>query len=98
VHLPAEAPVETLPGLLVARSCHTLEEVRNARADFVVFGPVFQGHDNQPGIGLEQLKAACAIGKPVFALGGVDWDNAAACMSAGTEGVAGIRMFQEPTL
>jgi hypothetical protein len=28
----------------------------------------------------------------------VDWDNAAACMSAGAEGIAGIRLFQEPTL
>lgn len=98
VHLPSDAPGQTLPGLLVARSCHTLEQVKNAQADFVVFGPVFEGHDRAPGIGIEQLKAACAFGKPVFALGGVDWDNAADCMQAGAEGIAGIRLFQEPTL
>jgi len=98
VHLPSDAPRETLPGLLVARSCHSLEEVKCAQADFVVFGPVFEGHGSQAGIGLEQLRLACKAGKPVFALGGVDWDNAAACVSAGAEGIAGIRLFQAPTL
>lgn len=98
VHLPSDAPGETLPGLLVARSCHTLDEVKTAKADFVVFGPVFQGHDRDSAVGLDQLKLACTLGKPVFALGGVDWDNAADCMSAGAEGIAGIRLFQEPSL
>jgi thiamine-phosphate pyrophosphorylase len=96
VHLPSDAPQETLPGLLVARSCHSLEEIQKAQADFVVFSPVFQGHNRAPGVGLGQLKLACAMGKPVFALGSVDWDNAERCMQAGAEGVAGIRMFQEP--
>src|SRR5258708_6110683 len=35
VHLPSDAPRETLPGLLVFRSCHTLEEIRTSNADFV---------------------------------------------------------------
>ena len=98
VHLPSSAPVETLPGLLVARSCHTVEEVRAAKADFVVFGPVFESHGKKPGVGLDELKLACGQGKPVFALGGVDWDNAEQCMTAGTEGISGIRLFQDPTL
>lgn len=98
VHLPSSAPRETLPGLLVARSCHTLDDVKNTTADFVVFGPVFEGHDHKPGIGIPELKAACLLGKPVFALGGVDWDNAAQCMASGATGIAGIRLFQEPTL
>jgi thiamine monophosphate synthase len=34
----------------------------------------------------------------VYALGGVDWDNAAACVHAGAEGIAGIRLFQQPDL
>jgi thiamine-phosphate pyrophosphorylase len=98
VHLPSGAPRQTLPGLLVARSCHTIEEIKAAEADFVVFGPVFEGHNKQPGVGLEHLKAACSVGKQVFALGGVDWDNAAQCMAAGAEGIAGVRLFQDPTL
>jgi thiamine-phosphate pyrophosphorylase len=98
VHLPADAPSETLPGLMVARSCHTIEEIKSAAADFVVFSPIFEGHDHSPGVGLEQLKLACKAGKPLFALGGVNWDNAGLCMAAGAEGIAGIRLFQDPTL
>jgi thiamine-phosphate pyrophosphorylase len=99
VHLPADAPRQTLPGLLVIRSCHSVQEVKNAQADFIVFGPIFQGHGDQPLMGLEQLRAAAAASpKPVFALGGVDWDNAAKCMAAGAEGIAGIRLFQDPSL
>jgi thiamine-phosphate pyrophosphorylase len=99
VHLPSDAPRQTLPGLLVARSCHTLDEIKAAQADFVVFGPIFEGHNQQSGIGLEQLRAAAKEGgKPIFALGGVDWENAAQCMSAGAAGIAGIRLFQDPSL
>ena len=96
VHLPANAPRETMPKLLVARSCHTLDEVRQSSADFVTFGPIFGSPGKGPPVGLEALKAACRLGKPVFALGGVNWDNAAECMNIGAEGIAGIRLFQEP--
>ena len=96
VHLPADAARETLPGLLVGRSCHTLDEVRVAQADFVAFGPVFATPGKGTPVGLEGLRKACALGKPVFALGGVNWENADACVQAGAEGIAGIRMFQAP--
>lgn len=96
VHLPADAPQQTLPGLIVARSCHALEEIRRAHANLVTFGPVFHSPGKQPPVGLDALKAACQLGKPVFALGGVNWDNAADCMHVGAEGIAGIRLFQEP--
>ncbi|MBV9442511.1 MAG: thiamine phosphate synthase [Acidobacteriaceae bacterium] len=98
VHLPSDAPQATLPGLLVARSCHTLEEIQTAKADFVTFGPVFETPGKGPALGVEFLRRACALGKPVFALGGVNWDNAARCLEAGAEGVAGIRLFQDPEL
>ncbi len=39
VHLPSQAPKETLPGLIVARSCHTLDEIRRTSADFVDVWP-----------------------------------------------------------
>jgi thiamine-phosphate pyrophosphorylase len=96
VHLPSGAPREILPGLLIGRSCHTLEEIKLALADFVTFGPVFATPGKGEPVGLEMLRQACALGKPVFALGGVTWENAQACMQAGAEGVAGIRMFQAP--
>ncbi len=98
VHLPARAPLQTLPGLLVGRSCHSLEEVNNAHADLVTFGPVFNTPRKGSGQGLEQLRTASQLGKPVFALGGVTWENADSCMNAGAIGIAGIRLFQEPDL
>jgi thiamine-phosphate pyrophosphorylase len=98
VHLPADAPEQTLRGLLVSRSCHTLAEVRAAQADMVTFGPVFQSPGKGAPLGLDALKTACQLGKPVYALGGVTWDNAAECMHVGAEGIAGIRLFQEPEL
>lgn len=98
VHLPSDAPQKTLPGLIVSRSCHTLEEVRKCSADFVTFGPIFDSPGKGTPVGLDALKTACRAGKPVFALGGVNWDNAAECMHAGAEGIAGIRLFQDPEM
>lgn len=98
VHLPADAPVQVLPGLFVARSCHSLLEVQQAHADLVTFGPVFETPGKGPAVGLDALKAACRLGKTVYALGGIDWDNAESCMHAGAVGIAGIRLFQEPEL
>jgi thiamine-phosphate pyrophosphorylase len=93
VHLPSRAPFETLPGLIIARSCHTEEEVRTAKADFVTFSPVFASPGKGPPVGLDQLRNACRYPIPVFALGGVTWENATACIEAGATGVAGIRLF-----
>lgn len=98
VHLPADAPRQTLPGLLVARSCHAITEIRASDADFVTFGPVFETPGKGPPVGLDALKIACQLGKPVYALGGVTWENAGECMHAGAEGIAGIRLFQDPGL
>jgi thiamine-phosphate pyrophosphorylase len=94
VHLPAAVPREVPPRLLVGRSCHTVEEVRCCGADFAVFGPIFDSPGKGESVGLKALKAAAATGVPVYALGGVTWENAQMCVKAGATGVAGIRMFQ----
>jgi thiamine-phosphate pyrophosphorylase len=45
---------------------------------------------------LDELRRVCAVAKlPVLALGGVNEENAEACMDAGAAGVAGIRLFQK---
>jgi thiamine-phosphate pyrophosphorylase len=98
VHLPSSAPAETLPGLLVIRSCHTLGEIEKAQADFVTFGPVYETPGKGTPVGLQTLKAACTLGPPVLALGGVNWDNASECVDAGAIGIAGIRLFQVPAI
>ena len=96
VHLPSHAPRQTLPGMLVFRSCHTVAEVRNAQTDAVTFGPVFVSPGKGMPVGIENLRSACAFAMPVFALGGVTWDNADECAAAGATGIAGIRLFQDP--
>ena len=95
---------------VIGVSCHSVEEVRMAEsqgADFAVFGPVF-AKSGQAGVGVDELRTACsrmtavanvegpgARGMPVLALGGVDAQNARACLEAGAAGVAGIRLFQQ---
>ncbi len=78
-------------------------------ADFAVLAPVFEKPGTElQGVGLELLAVACRGAQPpdnteaapqssfpVLALGGVNLDNAAACIRAGSSGVAGIRLFQE---
>lgn len=71
-------------------SCHTVAEVRKSQAEFVVFGPVF----SKTAVGLGVLAEACKARVPVFALGGVTWENAAECIAAGAAGIAGIRLFR----
>jgi thiamine-phosphate pyrophosphorylase len=89
------------PQLAVAVSTHTRAEVETearAGADFVVFGPVF-ATPSKPNFvaGLAQLEQVVALGVPVLALGGVDTDNAHACITAGASGVACIRSVMSAT-
>jgi len=106
-HLPSGSPASRLwrailpPGFLMGVSCHTLEDVRQAEADgadYVLFGPVFSPLSKSSDLaprGLEALaRAARAVRIPVLALGGVTNENAAACVSAGAAGIAGISLFQ----
>ena len=89
---------------LIGVSTHSAREAGVASrsgADFVVFGPVFetaskseygapQGLPNLEQVSLELSPF------PVLALGGVTVGNVAACIHAGAQGVAGIRMFGDP--
>lgn len=93
VHLPSIAPRETLPGLLVGRSCHTLDDIRQAQADFVTFSPIFESPGKGTPLGLDILREAATLGVPIYALGGITWKNAPSCIDAGAAGIAGIRLF-----
>ena len=80
--------------LRVGCSTHSVAEVAAAReqgADFCALSPIFATPGKGPPVGLETLREASGLGLPVYALGGVDGGNAAACLAAGAHGVAAIR-------
>ena len=107
VHLPADSlPLSAARSKagrewIVGISCHTEEEVAEALregASYVLWGPVFET-PSKPGaapLGLSDLARLCRrFAIPVFALGGVNVENAKDCVQAGAAGVAGIRLFQQ---
>ena len=83
---------------VVSVSCHTVAEVAraaSARADFALFGPVFEKDGVEAPAGLDLLRRACRQRIPVLALGGVTLANARAYQQAGARGIAAIRLFQQ---
>ena len=96
LEVSAHRPLTT-DHFLAAASCHSAADVVQAEseaADFAVFAPVFEKKDTQPA-GLAALREACQSKIRVLALGGVNIENAAACLNAGAAGIAAIRLFQE---
>jgi thiamine-phosphate pyrophosphorylase len=90
-----------LPPPIISISCHTLTEVEQARrdADLILFAPIFHksvaGQLVTSGQGLEALHTAClaAAPTPVYALGGVTFENGPGCLRTGAAGIAGISLF-----
>ncbi len=110
VHLPADSPQvpairETWMQQsdcepIIGVSAHTVDDVQRAEEDgatFAVLAPIFEKvATGAEGIGVDALCEACASSRvPVLALGGVTLGNARACLEAGADGIAGIRLFQE---
>jgi thiamine-phosphate pyrophosphorylase len=92
------APAQFLAGV----SCHNLEQARQAEragASYIFFGPIFDTPSKREfgrPQGIPTLAEVCrAIRLPVIAIGGVNEENAGACLRAGAAGVAAIRLFQE---
>ena len=80
-------------------SAHDIEEGLAASrlgARYVTFSPIFPtgSKPGHPGVGLDALRAFCSgVPLPVFALGGIDLDNAPACIGVGARGIASISLF-----
>lgn len=87
------------PGLILGFSVHSVEEARRAAsrgAEYLLGGAIFasSSHPERQPAGLETLSALCAATSvPVLAIGGVVPDNAAACLQAGSAGIAVLSPF-----
>ena len=82
---------------LIGISTHNPDQVREATAgkpDYLGFGPIFKPgskQDHDPVVGLEGLCAMRSLtALPVFAIGGIQIDQAGEVMRAGANGVAVI--------
>lgn len=85
---------------IISAACHNLTEIERLRGsvDLLLFSPVFEKITPAKvfrGVGLSALaRAVQTAGKtPVLALGGVNAQNARACVEAGAAGIAAIRLF-----
>jgi thiamine-phosphate diphosphorylase len=79
----------------IGRSVHTLPEAAAAvaeGADFLLVGNIYPTttHPGRLGAGLELVRGAAALGRPVIAIGGIDAARATEARAAGAYGVAAI--------
>jgi thiamine-phosphate diphosphorylase len=83
----------------VTRACHAPDAAAEPGVDGWLVSPIFAARKGRDALGLgvlgemhpRQPTAAGSVGRPyVYALGGVNAENAAACLSAGAAGVAVI--------
>jgi thiamine-phosphate pyrophosphorylase len=91
---PADAR-RLLPRGWIGRSVHDAGEAAAAveeGADFLLVGAIYPtpSHPGRPGAGVELVRAAAALGRPVIAIGGIDAARAAEVRDAGGYGVAAI--------
>ena len=84
-------------GKLIGISTHNSDQVLEAntgKPDYLGFGPIFtpgSKQDHDPVVGLEGLRAIRSLTSlPVFAIGGIQIDQARDVMRAGADGVAVI--------
>lgn len=96
--IPADAVRSLSQGLMIGRSCHTVEDCRTAmeeRADYVFLSPVFDTRSkvSAAAVTLDDLRAAAALGVDVFALGGISRENLRTFAGVPIAGVAAVTLF-----
>ncbi len=89
---------------LIGISTHNPDQVREAaagRPDYLGFGPIFKPgskQDHDPVVGLEGLRAMRKLTSlPIFAIGGIQIEQAGEVMRAGANGVAVISAILKAT-
>lgn len=80
----------------IGRSVHDVDAAAAAvaeGADFLMVGNVYETptHPGRRAAGLDLVRAAAALGRPVIAIGGIDAARARETRAAGAYGVAAIR-------
>lgn len=97
IHLPYQSFIDNIDKLnnfdIVGVSTHSLEEAlqcQKLNADYITFSHIFDT-DCKKGLepkGLDALKQVCSsVSIPVYALGGINNDNAKLCVNYGAKGV-----------
>jgi thiamine-phosphate pyrophosphorylase len=93
---PAAARALLGPDAIIGRSTHTpaqLDAASREPIDYVAIGPIFGSATKATGydaVGVEMVRRATAIGRPVVAIGGITLENAVAVIEAGAAAVAVI--------
>jgi thiamine-phosphate diphosphorylase len=101
---PAPRVRDMAPSLVLGRSVHGVSEAATVGlqggCDYLLAGTVFPT-PSKPGAhplgvnGLRDLRAAAAL--PVLAIGGISAEGAAEVARTGVIGIAGIRLFADPS-
>ena len=75
----------------LTRASHNPAECHALGADAVLLSPICSPRKGAPSLGLSCLTRACqSVQVPVYALGGIDAQSAAGCLTAGASGIAAI--------
>lgn len=92
------------PDFMVGASCHDVQEAiaaERAGGSYIFFGPVYETPAKMKfgaPQGVDKLAEVCrSVQIPVLAIGGINEENAEACLRAGAAGIAAIRLFQQPS-
>jgi thiamine-phosphate pyrophosphorylase len=83
-------------GFTVGQSCHSVDQARDSKADYVIVGTVFPTR-SKPGvslIGLAGLEAVARSTKtPVLGIGGIRLDHLSNVAAIGAAGIAAVDLF-----
>jgi thiamine-phosphate pyrophosphorylase len=90
-------------GFVIGVSTHSIAEAhaaKDAGADFILFGPVFETESKRvfgEPQGLEKLADVVdsVSGLPVIAVGGIEVNNFGQCLQSGAVGAAAIRLLND---
>jgi thiamine-phosphate pyrophosphorylase len=100
--IPAQARALVGPDRIVGRSTHAPEQADAAEADpevdYLAVGPVWETPTKagRPAAGLEYVEyASRTVGKPWFAIGGIDGGNLAAVVERGARRIVVVRAITE---